>query len=481
MVAGISAFAQDKADVKPVMRADLAEGPVIVTMGKAEVVPIEGEFSDVLVANPNIIEVSALNTQKIYVVGKTIGDTNIIVLDDEGEVLRKIDVHVTYDLVAIQAMVNKFFPDEDVTVKSVHDQVALTGTVSSPEKAERVTNLVGHYVSDLQDVFEKPIDTLIVNMLEVRGEMQVMLRVKIVEASRSILKEVGIESGFNDPDETAAQRLFARNPPSNLNGGSGNLTGQLFTLPQVGLTQDPLGTGQIFADTGVSGIGFLNVLVNALEQESLINTLAEPNLTTLSGETAGFLAGGEFPVPVGRDQVGNIVIEFRPFGVSLNFRPVVLSDNRISLQLETEVSALNFEDGIPLTGTTSAAALIPAFDVRRASTTVEMASGGSLMIAGLLSSSATKGLSGLPGIKDTPVLGDLVKSDSFQRDESELLILVTPYLVKPTGEDSNADLIEAKTNNPLAEMFADNIRKLYAIREDDPVFEDDLRYGYILD
>ncbi|MCD8497006.1 MAG: pilus assembly protein N-terminal domain-containing protein [Alphaproteobacteria bacterium] len=268
MVAGISAFAQDKADVKPVMRADLAEGPVIVTMGKAEVVPIEGEFSDVLVANPNIIEVSALNTQKIYVVGKTIGDTNIIVLDDEGEVLRKIDVHVTYDLVAIQAMVNKFFPDEDVTVKSVHDQVALTGTVSSPEKAERVTNLVGHYVSDLQDVFEKPIDTLIVNMLEVRGEMQVMLRVKIVEASRSILKEVGIESGFNDPDETAAQRLFARNPPSNLNGGSGNLTGQLFTLPQVGLTQDPLGTGQIFADTGVSGIGFLNVLVNALEQEA---------------------------------------------------------------------------------------------------------------------------------------------------------------------------------------------------------------------
>lgn len=186
-------------------------------------------------------------------------------------------------------------------------------------------------------------------------------------------------------------------------------------------------------------------------------------------------------MPVGRDQVGNIVIEFRPFGVSLNFRPVVLSDNRISLQLETEVSALNFEDGIPLTGTTSAAALIPAFDVRRASTTVEMASGGSLMIAGLLSSSATKGLSGLPGIKDTPVLGDLVKSDSFQRDESELLILVTPYLVKPTGEDSNADLIEAKTNNPLAEMFADNIRKLYAIREDDPVFEDDLRYGYILD
>src|SRR5690606_5666445 len=147
----------------------------------------------------------------------------------------------------------------------------------------------------------------------------------------------------------------------------------------------------------------------------------------------------------------------------------------------TEVSSLNFEDGVPLTGTTSAAAFIPAFDVRRASTTVEMASGGSLMIAGLLSSSATKGLTGLPGVKDTPILGDLIKSDSFQRDESELLILVTPYLVAPKGDSTNAELVMPKENNPLAEMFIANIRKIFAIREDDPVFEDDLRYGYILD
>lgn len=480
-VAGVSAFAQDKADIKPVKRESVTAAPFVVTLGKAEVITIDGAFSDVLVADPSIVDVSALNTKKIYVVGTKIGDTNIIVLDDAGETVRRIDIHVTYDLQAIQSMVEKFFPDENVQVKALHDQIALTGMASNPEKAERISSLVGHYVSDLQDEDGKSIDQLIVNMLEVQGEQQVMLRVKIVEASRSILKEIGIESGFNDPDELATQNLFNNDPPLGLPGGSGDIASQLLTASQVGLTSDPLGTGQIFADTGISGLGFLNVLVNALEQESLINTLAEPNLTTISGETAGFLAGGEFPVPVGRDQTGNIVIEFRPFGVSLNFRPTVLSDERVSLQLETEVSSLNFDDGISFGGTTVAASRIPAFDVRRASTTVEMASGGSLMIAGLLSSSATKGLAGLPGIKDTPVLGDLVKSDSFQRDESELLILVTPYLVKPTGDDSNADLVVAKVDNPLAEMFAANIRKKYAIREDDPVFEDDLRFGYILD
>lgn len=480
-VGALPVSAQEKADIKPVQREGFAQAPFVVTLGKAEVISIEGSFSDVLVANPNIVEVSALNTSKIYVVGKTIGDTNVIVMDDGGEIVRRIDIHVTYDLQAVQAMVEKFFPDEKVLVKSLHDQVVLTGSVSSPEKAERISQLVGNYVSDLQNKSGKTIDQLIVNMLDVQGEMQVMLRVKIVEASRSVLKEVGIESGANDPNELGAQNQFNNTAPGDLPHGAGNIAAQLLTASQIGLKQDPLGTGQIFVDPGIAGVGVLNVLVNALEQENLINTLAEPNLTAISGETAGFLAGGEFPVPVGRDQTGNLVIEFHPFGVSLNFKPLVLSSERISLQLETEVSSLNFENGIPLTGSTSAAALIPAFDVRRASTTVEMASGGSLMIAGLLNSKATKGLAGLPGIKDTPVLGDLMKSDSFQRNESELLILVTPYLVKAKGDKSNADLIAAKTNNPLADMFAANIHKLFAIKEDDPVFEDDLRFGYILD
>jgi pilus assembly protein CpaC len=478
--AGVPVLAQEKADIKPVQHETLTEAPFMVTLGKAEVISIPGSFSDILVANPNIIEVSALNTSKIYVVGKAIGDTNLIVMDDGGEIVRQIDIHVTYDLQAIQAMVEKFFPDEKVVVKSLHDQVVLTGTASSPEKAERITELVGHYVGDLQDEDSKSVDQLIVNMLDVQGEMQVMLRVKIVEASRSILKEIGVESSFNDPDELSTQRLFNNIPPSVLPEGSGDAVSQLLTNSQVALTQDPLGTGQVFLDPGMGGVGVLNMLVSALEQENLVNTLAEPNLTAISGETAGFLAGGEFPVPVGRDQVGNLVIEFHPFGVSLNFKPVVLSSDRISLQLETEVSSLNFDNGVSLGGSTTSATLIPAFDVRRASTTVEMGSGGSLMIAGLLNASATKGLAGLPGVKDTPILGDLIKSDSFQRDESELLILVTPYLVKPKGEKSNAELVMNKTNNPLAEMFAANIHKQFAIREDDPVFEDDLQYGYIL-
>jgi Flp pilus assembly secretin CpaC len=196
-------------------------------------------------------------------------------------------------------------------------------------------------------------------------------------------------------------------------------------------------TSMLF-NSGFGTIGDIMVKLNALETDGLANVLAEPNLTAVSGEQAGFLAGGEFPIPAGRDQYGNVIIDYKQFGVSLNFKPTVMSEDRISLQLNTEVSSLNEGQGITLSELT-----VPGLDVRRASTTVEINSGGSLMMAGLLKSGNVKGLSGLPGIKDTPVLGDLVSSKSFQREETELVVIVTPYLVQPF-----ADRVQAK---PIAE------------------------------
>lgn len=464
----------EKGDLEKIESAASSQfgAPLTVTLGKAEVVSLAGQVSDVLVANPSIVDVQAIQSDRLYVVGTNIGDTNIITLDAQGNVLKKFDVHVAYDTVAIQSLVNKLFPDEDVKVGAVHDQIVLTGTASTPDKASKITNVVGHYVSDLQDKQDSA-DELVSNLMDVRGEQQVMLQVKIVEATRSVLKELGVDTNFNDPDELSATTIFGNNPPTSVTGGRGD-SGSFLSNGALALTQDPAGIGRILADSGINGIGTLGVFLNALEEENLVNVLAEPNLTAVSGEQAGFLAGGEFPVPVGRDQVGNLVIEFREFGVSLNFRPIVMSDKRISLQMNTEVSSLDFDNAITLSDVS-----VPGLDVRRAETTVEIPSGGSLMIAGLLQSDAIKGMSGLPGIRKTPILGKLVSSDSFQRNETELVVIVTPVLVEPYSDKKQAEQVPSEKAQPLATMFATNLRNKYEI-EDESVFMGKPQFGYIL-
>lgn len=445
---------------------------VNVALGKAELIQIPFGAVDVLVADPSKVDVMAVQSDRLYIVGLEVGDTNIMALDAHGNMLQRLDVHVKYDLVAIQSLVNELFSDEDVKVNSVHDQILVTGTVSDPEKAAKIMNLIGHYVSDLQDK-DKSVDELVSNLLDVRGEQQVMLQVRIVEASRSILKELGVETNLNDPDELAATTLFGQTRTTDITT-SGN-AGQVITGAGIALSQEVIGSARIFADTGLHGIGQVGLFLDALEEENLVNILAEPNLTAVSGEQAGFLAGGEFPVPVGRDNVGNVVFEFKQFGVSLNFRPKVLAPERISLQLNTEVSSLDTENSVSIADIT-----VPGLDVRRAETTVEIPSGGSLMIAGLLQSEAVKGLAGLPGIKNTPVLGDLMSSDSFKRSETELVLIVTPYLVEPYADNKRAEVVPAARANPLARSFADRIHNLFDIKDED-IFDGDERYGYLLD
>ncbi len=411
MVGSLSIAKADKANID-MLGAERSPN-ITVMLGKAEMINIGDDIADVLVANPSIVDVMAVKSNRLYVVGSNLGDTNIMALDSNGDIIKKINIHVQMDTERLSSVVNELYPSEDVKIKALTDQVVLTGKVSNPEIANSIVNLVGRYASDAQGTTVNT-DNIVVNMMSVRGEQQVMLRVKIVEVSRSALKDLGLEL-------------------DSLGGaGIGDLGATFATATSLGLT-NPTQLGVASLNYSSGDFGNLNFLARALEQEGILNTLAEPNLTSISGEQAGFLAGGEFPIPTQLDDNGNLVYEFKPFGVSLNFIPTVLSEERISLQLTTEVSNATFDQNLQLQGIS-----VPTFNVRRAETTVELPSGGTLMIAGLIQSESVSGLSQLPGVGDIPVVGDLIKSDTFSRNESEVVVMITPYLVKPFANNRSA-------------------------------------------
>lgn len=447
-----------KANLTSVAAAKATAAPnVILTQGMAEIVNIEGPISDIMVANPSLVDVMVLQSNRLYIVGVNLGTTNIIVVDSEGNIVSRMNVHVKIDDVAIQNTITRLFPNEDVKIVSTAQQVMLTGQVSTPDVAQKIASIVGQFVSS-SGGGSAP-DSAIVNMLSVAGEQQVMLRVKVVEAARDVLRELGIDTDIPG---------FSKASVNGVAGTDGTV---------LGLTTDPLGLATIFYDTGTA-LGTVDFAISALEDRGIINTLAEPNLTAISGEQAGFLAGGEFPIPASRDQNGNVVIDYRPFGVALNFRPVVLSADRISLQLQTEVSSISNQNSLNVNQLQ-----IPGFAVRRAETTVELGSGGSLMIAGLLQSEVTKGMSDLPGINNIPILGKLASSESFRRQETELIVIVTAYLVKPYGDrENNAKVVPKQASNPLAAVFADNIKRTYAKLALAPeLFENNEGFGYLID
>ena len=384
---------------------------IYLTAGKAETVELPQPVSDLLIASPSVADVGVLRSNRLYVVGRNVGDTNVLAFDESGNVLADLSIHVHIDENTLTETITEFFPDENINIKTVGDNIVLTGQVTTPS--------VANQVRDLASRFRVNQDQEIVDLMRVAGEQQVMLQVRILEADRSLLRELSINTGLSSDSGTT---IGSNGAFLSANAGVG------LTAPQ------PFATGTLLLTD--SAFGQLNVNLQALERDGFINTLAEPNLTAISGETAGFLAGGEFPVPTGVDNQGRVQIEFKRFGVSLDFRPIVLSKNRISLQLSTEVSALSDQQNVTLgTGIN-----IPGLTVRRANTTVEMSSGSSLMIAGLIQSQTTNALNGLPGISSIPILGDLFQSKSFARDETELLVMVTPYLVN-TFAEPNADLV----------------------------------------
>lgn len=448
----------DKSNIEEMGR--IARDPVVdIMLGKAEMVEINGEVADILVANPSIVDVMAVKSNRLYLVGTNLGDTNIMALDEQGNIIKKMNIHVQMDTQKLEAMIEELYPDEKVQVRGLTDQLVLTGEVSTPAVANSIANLVAQFAAEVQGMSAESIDEVITNMLTVRGEQQVMLRVKIVEASRSALKDLGLETTIGP------------------GAGIGAVGTALATSPALGLTA-PAQLGIMGLNYSGGSFGPLSLVARALEQEGIVNTLAEPNLTAISGEQAGFLAGGEFPIPTELDRDGNLVYEFRPFGVSLNFRPIVMSSKRISLELTTEVSTTSFNQNLQLNGIN-----VPTFNVRRAQTTVELPSGGTLMIAGLLQSDTVSGLSQLPGVGDVPVIGDLVKSDTFNRDESEVVVIITPYLVEPYAQNQadEAPMPQEpeRDTNQLSTVFGNNIRRTYGKQAPESLMQEVGTFGYI--
>ena len=395
---------------------------ISLPLNKGELYALPADVRDVLVANADIADVVIKTPRLAYIFSRAVGDTNVFFLDAEGGQILRLELHIEHDLSALRETLASIFPNEKVEVTPANEQIIITGTVKTATVAEDIRQIVRRFVEG---------DDEVVNMLQIKSVQQVLLRVRISEMQRSVVKELGFNTNFdlnangNRPftDVRSAlnagtQTAFARNA-----GGATGIAGGI----NATVFPNSFGTFQLQLFTGL--FDALSVLIDYLERQGMVKTLAEPNLTAVSGENANFLVGGEFPVPSGLDNQGNIVIEFRQFGVVLSFTPVVLDSGLISIKISTEVSTLSFETQITLAGV-----VIPGLAVNRAETTVEMPSGGSLIIAGLLQDDISDTIEGVPGLKDLPILGALFRSTSFQKRQTELVISVTPYLIRPISQ-----------------------------------------------
>ena len=389
--------------------------PKIISMPlhKGELFTLPADVRDVLVANADIADVVIKTPRLAYVFTREVGDTNVFFLDAQGEQILRLEIHVEPDLSVLREILARIFPDSEIEVTAVNEQIIITGNVKNATTAEDIRQIVRRFVEE---------DDEVVNMLKIKSVQQVLLRVRISEMQRSVVKELGFNSNFT---LNANGNQLGTDFLSTLNAGQ-----QVAFNPGIvnqSVFPNSFGTFQLQLFTGL--FDSLSLLIDYLERQGLVKTLAEPNLTAVSGENANFLVGGEFPVPSGLDSSGNIIIEFRQFGVVLTFTPVVLDSGLISVKISTEVSTLSFETQIVLAGV-----VIPGLSVNRAETTVEMPSGGSLVIAGLLQDDITDTIEGVPGLKDIPILGALFRSTSFQKEETELVISVTPYLIRPISQ-----------------------------------------------
>ncbi|MEI9996310.1 MAG: type II and III secretion system protein family protein [Rhizomicrobium sp.] len=390
---------------------------VTLALNKAIVVQLDADARDVLVSSPDIVDAVVRTPRRIFLLALKTGQTNAFFFDAAGHQLASIDIRVEKDVTDLGSMIHADMPKSNVKVSAMNDNVVLTGTVASAQEAARAQDLAARFAGDPAKV---------VNMLKVAASEQVMIRVRVAEMQRNVAKQFGID--------LASAAIVAGVPIAASSAQQFGLVGRaLNDLSGGQFGQVCSGGTNPLAGPCTLGPNNLQGTLHALESVGLVHTLAEPNLTAVSGETAKFLSGGEFPVPSGRDQQGNVQVEFKQFGIGLSFTPVVLSGGRISLQISTEVSELTNTGSFTLQGSGAAAGLtIPALSVRRTSTTVEVPSGGSFAIAGLMQHASKQVIEAMPGVKDVPILGALFRSRDYENDESELVVIVSAYLVTPT-------------------------------------------------
>ncbi len=392
---------------------------------KAAVVQLDTDARDVLVSNPDLVDAVVRSPRRIFLLATKVGQTNAFFFGADGKQILSLDIRVEKDVIDLSGLMKMALPNSAIQVQAMNDNVVLTGTVSSAIESTRAADLAAKFAGDPKKV---------INMLNVAGGAQVMLKVRIAEMDRNVAKQFGINMTGAANIGGVPVVASTSNPYGLMGQALASLSGA-----QVGATCAAVAASRT-SPSAVSSTCPNNAqgVLNALEQVGLVHMLAEPNLTAVSGETARFLAGGEFPVPAGRDQQGNVSVEFKQFGVGLSFTPVVLSGGRISLQLSSEVSELTNTGSFTLAGGTGGNLVIPALSVRRAQTTVELPSGGSFAVAGLMQHNTKQVVDGYPGVKDLPVLGALFRSRDFADDQSELVVMVSAYLVEPTSESALA-------------------------------------------
>jgi pilus assembly protein CpaC len=397
----------------PVIKVAASEATsrfVPLGVGKSVAIDLPADIKDVLVADPKIANAVIRSSRRVYMIGVEVGQTNIFFFDAEGRQIAGFDIAVTRDLNGLRAAIRHSLPESDIRIEGVgKEAVMLSGTAASAEEAQQAFDLASRLVGDA---------TRVVNGITVRERDQVMLKVTVAEVQRDVIKQLGINLSGSLNYGTAVVNFNNTNPFS--------------------------ASGQALSDSFLSLTGRnITATLRAMERAGVIRTLAEPNLTAISGETASFVAGGEFPIPNGLScdttrspPVCQSQIDFKKFGVALTFTPIVLSAGRISLKVMTEVSDLSQQNSITLQVPGSSQQLtIPSIQTRRAETTVEIPSGGSLAMAGMIQEQTKTQINGLPGLMQIPILGALFKSRDYINHQSELMVLVTPYIVRAVAQN----------------------------------------------
>jgi pilus assembly protein CpaC len=404
------------------------------------VIDLPREIKDVLVADPKVANAVVRSTQRAYIIGAAVGQTNIVFFDSTGAQIAAYDIAVKRDLNGVRAALKQSLPNSDILIEGVGDGVVLSGTAATPIEAQQAADIAARLVGGADKV---------VNSIAVRGRDQVMLKVTVAEVQRSIIKQLGIDLSASMTYGTSVVKFSNSNPFTVNNApivASNGLQGTFGTAPSV------------------------QALLRAMESAGVVRTLAEPNLTAISGESATFISGGEFPIPTGVScqtttggGIGQCVqtVSFKKFGISLNFTPVVMTEGRISLRVMTEVSEISSENALNggQGGTT-----IPSIKTRRAETTLEIPSGGAMAMAGLIQDQTKQAINGFPGLSQLPIVGTLFRSRDFINNQTELMVLVTPYIVRAVAQKdlSRPDDGFASASDPQADLLG-SINRIYGV------------------
>lgn len=488
--AGFGAPAEFASDHQSILRLSERDGfplhrGIKLGRNKSMLVEISRDLRDVIVSNPELMDAVVQSANRVYLIGKKTGQSNVFLFDSNGDQIATFEVVVEHDAAPLEALFQRLIPASRIKIEILNETVILTGSVRNPADSARASDIASRFIVGAPESDNRS-KQKVINLLQIEAEEQVMLRVTVAEVERSVLKQMGVNLGAAVNSGNFATSLLTENAlPLTAAAGLGKLP-----IPGVNLQAAEGATcaagatclfnsgpgANTFGNSGFDVIGRANGQTLAgtlrmLERHGLVRTLAEPNLTAVSGETAKFLAGGEFPIPMSVNN-GQLSVSFKEFGVGVAFTPMVLSEGRINLKIETEVSEISSVGSITLSGFQ-----LPALKKRQAKSTVELPSGGTLAMAGLLSDDTRKNIDGLPGLKDLPVLGTLFRSQDYIKRETELVVLVTPYVVRPTALKKFArptDGLAAASD--LKSNFLGHMNRVYG-RRANTVIEQGLKDG----